>query len=276
MKTQNTKKNDRPTTYKADVASSATENSYGAIYHVDLNEEETATVQLHADCCGMALDAFIRKYLSHNSGMTVYDRSKPSKVAVVDATFARNVPKASMMRLERAAKLFGQGLLEFISESVNEAIAGSEDAMLVHPKTKELVGFDDVCDLLTRSREYTARTLREQREGITEWEEPATIWVKLDARATADVRRYAKETKLELTESDIASGAIIYSLKQAFADLDSASKHERSTHEGEMFSDDGWGYVEEDVYNTRQRRLGLEEWGEPPVEAAAQKGGEAL
>ena len=85
----------------------------------------------------------------------------------------------------------------------------------------------------------------------------------LDPETQALLDRYLEVTS-DYEARDIINGCLSNSLGMAFQAFDDAvnrAKLARTTKAGE-FTDDAWGYVEEDVYNARQRRLGEPEYGE--------------
>ncbi len=124
-------------------------------------------------------------------------------------------------------------------------------------------GEDVPCVLIPINPQGNPR-LTVDRKDVTPGEPLVTNHVGiLDPETSALVDRYLEVTS-EYTARDIINGCLSNSLGMAFQAFDDAlnrAKLARTTKAGE-FTDDAWGYVEEEVHNARQRRLGEPEYGE--------------
>ena len=114
-----------------------------------------------------------------------------------------------------------------------------------------LVPFDaDACPFLEvdGQRIKIGQTLPQTRQDG----EAAGLVVRLDAEASALVRRYLGVTPFDYTATDIVGGSVSYALEQAF------DNQEEATEFGKMdsadFHDGAWGYVEEKIYDAQRRR----------------------
>ncbi len=81
----------------------------------------------------------------------------------------------------------------------------------------------------------------------------------LDEQACSLVERFLAETPYEFTNRDVVSGCVRQSLDMAFRDKELESSLHHAPRD-RTFADNGWGYLEEEVYDARQRRLGLPEF----------------
>jgi hypothetical protein len=204
MKNQKTIIGDeRPKTYRADIEVPARGICVGRLVHVDLNEEETASVQATADKAEMTLDAFIREIVGNKPERLMpwaknHDR-KPV-VAIKKVEFGR-MSQRDLMRVKRTAKYEGLSMLRFMAEAVAAAVEGWEDDMVVHPETGEVIGSGDDVALLRRNSEYLEPARKETgTSNPAPVAEPFTL--KLSPQAVRGVLDYEKATGFGLDEDD--------------------------------------------------------------------------